>query len=149
MCGNTLITKQSGAAGLPCNCVYIVEKLSIKKEYYLSLALDRKAGCPVFIYSPAGGMSIEEVARKNPEKIFKMPVDIKKELDIEKLFDVANKLGLADNKSQITYLFRNLLDCFLDKDCDLIEINPLVLLNNGQICAADSKITIDDNAVFR
>lgn len=62
MCGKTLITKQSGEAGLTCNCVYIVEKISIEKELYLSLTLDRKAGKPVFIYSPAGGMSIEDVA---------------------------------------------------------------------------------------
>lgn len=76
MCGKTLITKQSGDAGFPCNCVYIVEKLFIEKEFYLSITLDRKAGCPVFIYSPAGGMNIEEVAMKNPEMIYKIPVDI-------------------------------------------------------------------------
>lgn len=72
MIGKTLVTKQSGADGLPCGCVYIVEKIGVMKEMYLSLTLDRKAGCPTFIYSPAGGMSIEDVAHTNPEKIFKL-----------------------------------------------------------------------------
>ena len=62
MCGRSLVTKQSGENGIPCNCVYIVEKISIEKEFYLSLTLDRKAGMPVFIYSQAGGMNIEDVA---------------------------------------------------------------------------------------
>jgi len=75
MCGKTLITKQSGDAGFPCNCVYIVEKISIEKEFYLSITNDRKAGGPVFIYSPAGGMAIEDVAKTNPEKIFTIKVD--------------------------------------------------------------------------
>jgi succinyl-CoA synthetase beta subunit len=67
MCGKTLVTKQTGENGLPCNCVYVVEKLEIDREFYLSLTLDRKSACPVFIYSPSGGMKIEEVAAKNPE----------------------------------------------------------------------------------
>jgi succinyl-CoA synthetase beta subunit len=75
MIGKTLVTKQSGEAGLPCGSVYIVEKIGVAKEMYLSLTLDRKAGCPTFIYSPAGGMSIEDVAHTNPEKIFKLKVD--------------------------------------------------------------------------
>jgi succinyl-CoA synthetase beta subunit len=67
MCGNTLITKQSGEAGLQCNRVYIVEKLAIDKEFYLSITLDRKEGKPVFIYSKAGGMNIEDVAHNTPD----------------------------------------------------------------------------------
>ena len=65
--------------------MYIVEKIQIEKELYISIALDRKNGCPTFIYSPAGGTSIEDVAAKTPEKIFKIPIDITKELDVEKL----------------------------------------------------------------
>ncbi len=67
MCGKTLITKQTGEDGLPCNCVYVVEKLDIDREFYLSLTLDRKEGCPTFIYSTAGGMSIEDFAKERPE----------------------------------------------------------------------------------
>ena len=94
MCGFTLVTKQSGDAGFPCNCVYIVEKIAIDKEFYLSLTLDRKAGCPTFIYSREGGMSIEDVAHNTPEKIFKLPVDLNKGLDVDQLIQVAANLGL-------------------------------------------------------
>lgn len=94
MCGKTLVTKQSGEEGMICNCVYIVEKLGIEKEFYLSVTLDRKAGCPVIIYSPAGGMSIEDVAEKNPEQIFKICVDSRKGLDIDDLLKAAKRLGL-------------------------------------------------------
>jgi succinyl-CoA synthetase beta subunit len=76
-----------------------VEKLSIDREFYLSLTLDRKAGSAVFVYSIAGGMAIEEVAHANPEKIFKIYVDISKELDIEPLLEAAKNLGLEDHKS--------------------------------------------------
>jgi succinyl-CoA synthetase beta subunit len=96
MCGKTLITKQGS---FPCNSVYIVEKISIDKEFYLSLTLDRKAGSPTFIYSQAGGMNIEEVAEKTPEKIFKLNVNINKGLDIDDLLQAAKNLGLEEHKS--------------------------------------------------
>ena len=129
--------------------MYIVEKISIEKEFYLSMTLDRKAGTIVFIYSPEGGMSIEEVAHKHPEKIFKLAVDINEGPDVEALVKAAEDLGVEDHKSSLVFLFRHIYDLFVEKDCDLIEINPLVLTTAGQILAADSKIVIDDNAVFR
>ena len=92
--GNHLVTKQSGENGLPVNCVYIVEKISIDKEMYLSLTLDRGAKMPVFIYSPAGGMSIEEVAEEDPSKIFKYHVDPLKGLDVDRLSQAADHLGI-------------------------------------------------------
>lgn len=79
--------------------MYIVEKISIDKEFYLSLTLDRKAGKPVFIYSTAGGMSIEDVAHENPEKIFKLHVDPLQELNIDDLIKAAKDLGLEEYKS--------------------------------------------------
>jgi succinyl-CoA synthetase beta subunit len=149
MCGKTLVTKQSGESGLPCNCVYIVEKLAIDREFYLSITLDRKAGKPVFIYSQAGGMSIEDVAHDTPEKIFKIHVDVQKGLDVDDLLKAAENLGVEEHKSQVVFLFKHLYDCFIERDCDLIEVNPLALLKDGTIVAADSKVTVDDNAVFR
>lgn len=98
MVGNTLITKQSGKAGFPCKAVYIVEKIKIAKEMYLSITLDRKAGCAVIIYSPAGGMSIEDVAAKSPEKIFKLPFNLYKKLDTAELYKAAKNLGIEDHK---------------------------------------------------
>ncbi len=73
--GKHLVTKQSGEAGLIVNSVYLVQKLKIEKELYLSITLDRAGGCPVFIYSPAGGMNIEDVAHSDPSKIFKLNVN--------------------------------------------------------------------------
>lgn len=75
MIGNHLVTKQSGDHGLMVHTVYLVQKLQIQKEMYLSLTLDRAGGCPVFIYSPAGGMSIEDVAEEDPSKIFKLRIN--------------------------------------------------------------------------
>ena len=131
MCGKTLVTKQSGDSGFPCNCVYIVQKIDIDKEFYLSITLDRKAGTPVFIYSPAGGMSIEDVAKKNPDQIHKIKVDPAKSLDVDSLLKAAKHLNLEKQKSEVVFLFKNLYDCFVEKDCDLIEINPLVLTKDG------------------
>jgi len=94
MVGNSLVTKQSGEEGFPCSAVYIVEMLGISKEMYLSVTLDRGAGCPTFIYSPAGGMAIEDVAENTPELIFKMPVDMEKGLDAAALQQAAVNLGI-------------------------------------------------------
>lgn len=96
MIGKSLVTKQSGDKGFPCGSVYIVEKLGIEKEMYLSLTLDRKAGCPTFIYSPAGGMSIEDVAHTNPEKIFKLQVNVQEGPKRELLVQAAKDLGLEN-----------------------------------------------------
>ena len=150
MCGKTLVTKQSGEAGLQCNSVYIVEKIQIEKEMYLSIVLDRKAGCPVMIYSPAGGMSIEDVAHKSPEKIFKLPLDfLRNPISTKAIQLVARNLGIEEHSSKVATVLTRMIECFKDKDCDLIEINPLVLTKEGRILAADSKITIDDNARYR
>jgi len=149
MLGKTLITHQSGADGLPVNSVYLVEKINIVKEMYLSLTLDRAAGCPTFIYSTEGGMSIEEVAEKEPEKIFKLQVPPTTGLDDALLRKAASDLGLSAQEDQVVNMLTKIYECFMAKDCDLVEINPLVLTKEGQVLAADSKITIDSNATFR
>jgi len=103
----------------------------------------------VFIYSPEGGMSIEDVAHSNPEKIFKINIDPRKGLEVKDLIKAAKDLGIEEQESQVVFLFKHLYDCFFERDCDMIEINPLVLTKDGRVVAADSKVTIDDNAGFR
>ena len=149
MLGNSLVTKQSGEDGLPCNAVYLVEKIGIEKELYLSITLDRKAGCPTFIYSPAGGMSIEDVAEEDPSKIFKLQVNAKEGIPTEELKKAATNLGLDAQADQVENLFNKIYECFMAKDCDMVEINPLVLTSDGRVLCADSKVTIDSNALYR
>lgn len=148
MLGNNLITKQSGPDGFPCNAVYMVEKLGIRSEFYLSLTLDRAAGCPTFIYSAAGGMNIEDVAEKTPELVFKLPVR-EKTVDHGEMVKAAERLGVATEVDQVSNMFQRILDTFYASDCDMVEINPLVMTTDDRIIAADSKITIDSNAFFR
>ena len=106
--------------------VYLVQKLQIDKEMYLSITLDRKGGCPVFIYSPAGGMSIEDVAHKDPSKIFKLNINPFNGPEVEDLIKAADHLGIPGQKSQLVWLMKNLYDCFMANDCDMVEINPLI-----------------------
>jgi succinyl-CoA synthetase beta subunit len=96
--GKRLVTKQSGADGLPVNSVYLVQKLNIDKEMYLSITLDRAGGCPVFIYSPAGGMSIEDVAHEDPSKIFKLKVNPFTGPRVEDLLKAADHLGIPNQR---------------------------------------------------
>ena len=149
MIGNHLVTKQSGENGLPVHCVYIVEKINIDLEMYMSITLDRAAGCPVFVYSKAGGMSIEDVAHEDPSQIFKLHVNPFTGPEVEDLIKAADDLGIPDKKSQLVWTMKSLYDCFMAKDCDMVEINPLITTKEGKILCADSKITIDGNAGFR
>ena len=131
------------------NAVYLVEKIGIEKELYLSITLDRKAGCPTFIYSPAGGMSIEDVAEETPDQIFKLQVPPGTEISKEDLAAAAKNLGLEAQADQVANMFTRIYECFMAKDCDMVEINPLVLTDDGKVLAADSKVTVDSNALYR
>jgi succinyl-CoA synthetase beta subunit len=147
--GNRLVTKQSGEDGLPVNCVYLVQKIAIAKEMYLSLTLDRAAGMPVFVYSQAGGMSIEDVAEEDPSKIFKLHVNPFEGPQVEDLMAAADQLGIPEQRTQLVWLMKSLYDCFMEKDCDMVEINPLITTKDGKVMCADSKVTVDENAAFR
>lgn len=149
MLGKTLVTKQSGKDGLPCNSIYIVEKIGIDRELYLSLTLDRAAAMATFIYSKEGGMAIEDVAAETPEKVHRLNVNPLEGLKDEMLKDVAAKLDLQDYEDQVTHLFKRMYACFWEKDCDMIEVNPLVLTTDERVLCADSKVTIDSNALHR
>ena len=131
------------------NAVYLVEKIGIEKELYLSITLDRKAGCPTFIYSPAGGMSIEDVAEETPDQILKLQVPPGTEISKEDLAAAAKNLGLEAQADQVANMFTRIYECFMAKDCDMVEINPLVLTDDGKVLAADSKVTVDSNALYR
>jgi len=94
-------------------------------------------------------MSIEDVAHDTPEKIFKINVNPFTGPDVEDLIQAAHNLGIPEQKSQLVWLMKSLYDCFIERDCDMVEINPLITTVDGQVMAADSKVTIDDNAAYR
>lgn len=136
--------------GLIVEKVLVVSKINIKEEYYLGIILDRKTQAPVVMVSKEGGIDIEEVAAKTPEKIIKYPIDMHWGL---RPFEARNVLARAGLPHQVIgkggAILAALAQAFIASDASLAEINPLVLTKDGQVQAADAKILIDDNALFR
>lgn len=148
--GTQLVTKQTGPSGEEIIGVLVEEASQIGHEYYLSLILDRAKSCVTIMASSAGGMNIEEVAAKAPEQLFQEPID--------PLLGVAdfqvNRLGrrLGFNQEQLKdfgKILRHLYDLFLAKDASMIEINPLVTTEDGDLLALDAKFNFDENALYR
>ena len=149
MIGFSLVTKQSGPEGMKCNSVYLVETLKIQKEIYLAFTLDRVESAPVLVYSPEGGMAIEDVAEKTPEKIFKTHIDIDNGFTEKQIDEICKNLNLKEYRESAGKVLKSLFKCFHERDSDMIEINPMVVDKDAGILCADSKITIDDNAAYR
>ncbi|OMJ75093.1 hypothetical protein SteCoe_25829 [Stentor coeruleus] len=150
MIGKYLVTKQTGEEGKPCDKVLVMKKLVLAKEFYIAFLLDRKYGGPVLVYSTQGGMDIEEVANRNPDDIFKVPVSHKTGIPHSLAEEVAKNLGFPSTRAEeIHRLLVNLYDCFTQKDMILLEINPLGLTVEDEIVICDAKLNFDDNAIFR
>ena len=150
MNGMTLVTKQTGAEGRKVRTVFIARPVDIAKELYLSVLVDRVTGRVAFLASSEGGVEIEEVAAKTPEKIVKVVVDPCVGLAGYQIRELAHALGLTgDAFKQAAGFLRNLYRLFLEKDCSMVEINPLVITAQGELTALDAKIGFDDNALFR
>jgi succinyl-CoA synthetase beta subunit len=152
MLGANLITKQTPPEGLPCSKVMLVERQYMRREMYLSIMLDRGAGGPVFIVSPAGGTSIEDVAAATPELIFKQPIDIMEGMKDEQATFLATSLGFVPGTkghTQAKELMFKLYSVFRTHDCTLVEVNPLAETPEGNVMVCDAKLNFDDNAEFR
>jgi succinyl-CoA synthetase beta subunit len=136
--------------GLTVEKVLVVSKLEIKEEYYLGIILDRKSQAPVVMVSKAGGIDIEEVAATTPEKIIRQPIDMRWGL---RSFEARSILARAGLPHQVIAkggaILTALAKAFIESDASLAEINPLALTPDGQVQAADAKILIDDNGLFR
>ncbi len=148
--GGRLVTKQTDRTGLPINTVLIEPTCAIEQELYLSAVVDRGCKRIVFIASAAGGMDIEEVAAKQPEKVFRVAVDPVVGLMPYQCRRVGFGLGL--NKAQISALSKimeGIYRLFTEKDASLVEVNPLIVTEPGELIALDAKINVDDNALFR
>jgi succinyl-CoA synthetase beta subunit len=150
MLGSTLVTKQTGEAGQKVHTLYIEQGLKIKKELYLGIVVDREKGLPVVIFSSEGGMDIEEVAEKHPEKIAREHFDPSLGLLPFQARKLARAIGMdaAGAKAAETFLPK-IAKFFVEHDCSMTEINPLVLTADDKMLALDSKVTFDDNAQFR
>jgi succinyl-CoA synthetase beta subunit len=150
MLGNTLVTHQTGPAGRKVQTIFFTEATDIAKEYYLAILLDRATSQPVIIASTEGGMDIEHVAAQMPDKILRRHVDPALGLRAFQGREIGYRLGLGEEQiKQFGKLLEGLYKLFWEKDCAMVEINPLIVTPAGQVEALDAKVSFDDNALFR
>jgi len=150
MIGQVLVTNQTGDSGKVVNKVMIAQAVDISKEYYLAILMDRESRAPVIVASTEGGVNIEEVAEKTPEKIIRETIHPLAGLQPYEIRKISSNLGFAgDTAKQFGNLLRALYKLFISCDCSLVEINPLVTTPDGQVLALDAKFGFDDNALYR
>jgi succinyl-CoA synthetase beta subunit len=150
MLGMTLVTHQTGPAGRVVKRLLVEEGADIKKEYYVALVVDRVVQRAVLMASSEGGMDIEEVAAKTPEKIHKVAIDPVAGLTDADAEGIARKIGIPDALvGQARDLFKGLYKAFDELDCSLLEVNPLIHTGDGRVVALDAKLNFDSNALFR
>jgi succinyl-CoA synthetase beta subunit len=150
MLGRSLVTQQTGPQGLPVGHVYVESASAIAREIYLSLTLNRERSRIALIASAAGGMDIEEVAHKSPEKILAVTIHPAAGLQAYQARELAFGLGLSGTQiGEFQSLAAALYRLYIDKDLSLIEINPLIVTAAGTLVALDAKINLDPNALFR
>lgn len=148
--GNTLVTIQTGDGGQKVNQVLVEAGCNIARELYLGIVVDRGSKSAVIMVSPDGGMDIEHVAEKTPERIFREAFDVDVGLLPYQARKLATQLGLKGKSIGAAERFmRALCKMFVGYDCSLVEINPLVVTAEGDLMALDAKLTFDDNAMFR
>lgn len=149
MLGQTLVTKQSGPAGKPVNTLLLAKKMSLAREFYFAIMMDRTSQGPMIIACSEGGTSIEDLAESAPEKIIKVPINMTEGLTDEQAMQVVEGLTVSGDKAAAADQIRALYNVFVDKDCTMVEVNPLAEDTDGNLIAADAKIGFDDNASFR
>ena len=150
MLGATLVTAQTGPAGKQVNRLYIEDGANIDRELYLSLLVDRKTSRVSFVVSTEGGMNIEEVAHKTPEKIISFSVDPATGIMPHHGRVAAKALALTgESAKQMDALVARLYTAFVNKDMSMLEINPLIVMTNGQLRVLDAKVSFDGNALYR
>jgi len=148
--GKTLITHQTGPEGRVVKRLYVEESSNIEKEYYLSCLIDRASSKIAFISSDQGGMDIEEVASKTPQKIITTKVEISDQIsdfDCEKIIEIFNLSN--DEKKQAFLLIKSIYKMFISTDANMVEINPLILSKEKKIICLDAKVNFDSNALFK
>ena len=150
MLGETLVTHQTGEEGKLVRHVLVAKSVDIEKEYYFAILMDRDGERPSIIASSEGGVDIEEVAESHPEKIFKTAVHPTLGLQPYQARKIASQLGFTGGQIRAaSNLFLSMYKLFIECDCSMVEVNPLVLTKDGKVLALDAKFDFDDNALFR
>jgi succinyl-CoA synthetase beta subunit len=150
MLGQILITHQTGPAGRLVNKVLVAESADIAREIYFAVLLDRATAAPLIVASTEGGVEIEAVAAKSPEKIIREPVDPLAGLQPYQGRKLAKQLGFESSQlKSASKLFEGLYRTFIAFDCSMVEVNPLVVTKKGEVLALDAKFNFDDNALYR
>ena len=150
MMGMQLITHQTGPQGRKVKKILVTEALDIKSEFYVAITLDRAKEMNVIMVSPEGGVDIEDVAQKTPEKIHKVWIEPNYNLRGFQIKKLIKGLGLSSSHAKDAIeLFKNLYKCYEKTDCSLLEINPLVLTKDDKIIALDAKFNFDGNALYK
>jgi succinyl-CoA synthetase beta subunit len=150
MLGQTLVTHQTGPAGRAVNKVLVAESAEIAREIYFAILLDRASASPLVVASTEGGVEIETVAAKSPEKIIREPIEPLVGLQPFQSRKLAKQLKFeASETKAATKLFDGLYRTFIGCDCSMVEINPLVVTKKGEVLALDAKFNFDDNALYR
>ncbi len=150
MLGQILVTHQTGQAGRVVNKVLVAESAEIAREIYFAVLLDRATAAPIIVASTEGGVEIETVAAKSPEKIIREPIDPLAGLQPFQTRKLAKQLGFKSSQlKNAPKLFEGLYRTFIAFDCLMVEVNPLVVTAKGEVLALDAKFNFDDNALFR
>ena len=150
MLGNTLVTIQTGPEGKTVNQVLIEAGCDIDRELYLGIVLDRAVAMPVLMCSQEGGVEIEKVAHETPEKIFKEHFDPAVGIESYQVRKLCKQLGITGKSVRVADKFmKALCRVYVEQDCSLMEVNPLVVTGDGELVALDAKINFDSNAMFR
>lgn len=150
MLGACIVTPQTTPQGAVIQYVLLEEAISITRELYLAIVIDRSLQTPMVVACGEGGVEIEEVAAKHPDKIIKEPIDVLFGIHPFQVRRLAAQLPLAGvSIAKVTSFLANLFSAFIQNDCSLLEINPLAITADGELCALDLKMDIDDNALYR
>ena len=150
MLGQILVTHQTGPTGRLVNKVLVAESADIAREIYFAVLLDRATAAPLIVVSTEGGVEIEAVAAKSPEKIIREPIDPLAGLQPYQARKLASQLGFESSQlKNASKLFEGLYRTFIAYDCSMVEVNPLVVTSKGEVLALDAKFNFDDNALYR
>lgn len=150
MLGQTLVTIQTGPQGSRVRKVLVAEAIEVQRELYFAIVIDRAISAPLIIASTEGGVDIEAVAKTSPEKIIHEPIHPSLGLQPYQTRKIAKQLGFASSEMRSACrLFAALYRLFIESDCSMVEVNPMVLTQGGEVVALDAKLNFDDNALFR